>query len=81
MYFMLMSRVKNKTFTYVTLCGCMKLFWYECSMLMAACGCRIGIKLVAASTGYIFTVFFVMSGWLLLASAIVQYQRKIKLLN
>ena len=50
-------------------------------MLMAACGCCIEIKLVAASTGYIFTLFIVMSGWFLLASAIVQYQRKIKLLN
>ena len=50
-------------------------------MLMAACGCRIEIKLVTASTGYSFTVFIVMSGWFLLASAMVQYQRKIKLLN
>ena len=50
-------------------------------MLMAACGCHIEIKLVTASTGYIFTVFIVMSGWFLLASAIVQYQRKIKLLK
>ena len=40
-----MSRVKNKTFTYV-ICGCMKQFWYQCGMLMAACGCRIEIKLV-----------------------------------
>ena len=81
MYFMSMSRVKNKTFTYVTLCGCTKLFWYQYGMFMAACGCRIEIKLVTASTGYIFTVFIVMSGWFLLASAIVQYQLKIKLLN
>ena len=49
--------------------------------LMAACGCRIEIKLVTASTGYIFTVFIVMSGWFLLASATEQYQRKIKLLS
>ena len=52
-----------------------------CGMLMAACGCRIKIKLVAASTGYIFTVFIMMNGWYLLASAIVQCQRKIMLLN
>ena len=43
--------------------------------------CRIEIKLVTASTGYIFTVFIAMSGWFLLASTIAQYQRKIKLLN
>ena len=30
---------------------------------------------------YIFTIFIVMSGWFLLASAIVQSQRKIKLVN
>ena len=81
MYFMSMSRVKNKTFTYVTPCGCMKLFRCQCGMLMAACGCRIKIKSVTASTGYIFTVFIMVGGWFLLASAIVQYQRKIKLLN
>ena len=46
-------------------------------MLMAACGCHIEIKLVTASAGYIFTVFIVMTGWFLLASAIVQYQRKV----
>ena len=48
---------------------------------MAEYGCRIDITLVFASTGYIFTIFIVMSGWFLLASAIVQYQHKIKLLN
>ena len=30
---------------------------------------------------YIFTIFIMMSGWFLLASAIVQSQRKIKLVN
>ena len=30
---------------------------------------------------YIFAIFIVMSGWFLLASSIVQSQRKIKLLN
>ena len=81
MYFMSLSRVKNKTFAYVTPCGCIKLFRYQCVMLMASCGCRIEIKLVTASTGYIFTVFIVMSGWFLLASPTVQYQRTIKLLK
>ena len=53
----------------------------QCGTLISACGCRIEIKLLTASTGNTFTVFIEMSGWLLLASAIVQYQRKIKLLN
>ena len=39
------------------------------------------LPLVSACTGYIFTIFIVMSGWFLLASAIVQYQSKIKLSN
>ena len=81
MDFMLMSRVKYKTFTCVTPCGCMKLFSYQWDMPMVVCGCHTEIKLVTASTGYIFTVLIVISGWFLLASAIVQYQRKIKLLN
>ena len=38
-------------------------------------------SLVYAFKGYIFTIFIWMSGWLLLAAAIVQYQHKIKLLN
>ena len=44
-------------------------------------GCPIDITLVSPSTGYIFTIFIVMSGWFLLASAIVLYESKIKLLN
>ena len=50
-------------------------------MLMAPYVCRIDITLVSASTGYFFTIFIVMSGWFLLASAIVHYQFEIKLLN
>ena len=50
-------------------------------MLMAVYVGHIGITLVPASTGQIFAIFIVMSGWFLLASAIAQYQRKIKLLN
>ena len=34
-------------------------------------GCRFDITLASTSTGYIFTIFIVMSGWFLLASAIV----------
>ena len=81
MYFMSLNSKKNKSFIYVTPCGCMKLFWYQCVMPMVVYGCHIDITLVSASTWYIFTIFIVMSGWFLLASAIVQYQRKIKLLN
>ena len=50
-------------------------------MLMTVSGSHIDITLVSASTGWIFIIFIVMSGWFLLASAIVQNQRKIKLLN
>ena len=51
-------------------------------MLMAPYICRIDdITLVSASTGYVFAMFIVMSGWFLLASAIAQYQFEIKLLN
>ena len=46
-----------------------------------AYGCCVDVTLVSASTGYIFTIFIVMMCWFLLASAIVPYQRKIKLLN
>ena len=77
MYFM----PKNESFIYVTTCGRMNLFWYQCGMLMAPYVCRIDITLVSASTGYFFTIFIVMSGWFLLASAIVHYQFEIKLLN
>ena len=42
-----------------------------------AYGCYIRITLVFASTRDIFTTFAVMSGWLLLASSVVQYQGKI----
>ena len=44
-----------------------------------AYGCRIDITLVSASKGYIFAIFIVVSGWILLALAIVQYQRKKKI--
>ena len=47
----------------------------------SAYSCHIDMTLVSASKRYIFAIFVVMSGWFLLASAIVQYQRKIKLLN
>ena len=50
-------------------------------MLMTVSGSHIDITLVSASTGWIFIIFTVMSGRFLLASAIVQNQRKIKLLN
>ena len=50
-------------------------------MLMTVSGSHIDITLVSASTGWIFIIFIVMSGRFLLASAIVQNQRKIKLLN
>ena len=48
---------------------------------MAAYGCRIDTALVSASTWYIFTIFIVMSGIFLLASAIAQDQCKWKLIN
>ena len=77
-----MNSVKNESFIYVTTCGRMNLFWYQCGMLMAPYICRIDdITLVYASTGYFFTMFIVMSGWFLLASAIAQYQFEIELLN
>ena len=50
-------------------------------MLMAVYPYCIDITLVSASTGYIFTIFIVMGGLFSLTSAIVQYIRKIKLLN
>ena len=49
-----------------------------CSTAYGSC---IDIALVTASTGQILIIFVVMSSRILLASAIVQYQRKIKLLN
>ena len=65
MYFMLMNSVKNESFIYVTPCGYMKLFCYQYDTLMTAycfivCFYRIH-----------FTIFIMMSGWFLLASAIV----------
>ena len=51
MYFMTMNSIKNKSFIHVVPCGCMKLFWYQCHILMAVCGCHIDITLVSASTG------------------------------
>ena len=49
--------------------------WYaQCGMLMTVYGYHIGITLVSASTGSIFTIVIVMSGWFLWASAIIRYQ-------
>ena len=40
--------------------------WYaQCGMLMTVYGYHIGITLVSASTGSIFTIVIVMSGWFL----------------
>ena len=77
MYFMSMNNVKNKSFIYVDAWNC-----FDVNVVCStAYGCRIDITLVSASIGHIFTIFIVTSGWFLLASAVVQYQRKIKLSN
>ena len=56
-------------------------YFYVNMVCSNAYGCRIDTAFVSASKGYIFTIFAVTSGWFLLVSAIVQYQRKNKLLN
>ena len=48
---MSMNSIKNKSFVYLTPCGYMKLFWYQCGMLMAVYDCHTDITLVSASTG------------------------------
>ena len=51
MNFMSMNTIKNKSFNYVTPCGCANLFRYHCGMLMAVYGCHNDITLASASTG------------------------------